>query len=191
MLVNNKRHDRTGEKQYAVKMSIACHVASTELVFRCATEADIPGVFALYRSLVGSPYCAWTADYPSLNHVCSDVACGALYVVQRQTDLVAAGAIAYLDEHDPLQAWSGKHPCDLLRFGVARSDQGQGVGHYFFHRLCCVAAAKQHDTLRILVSATNLPAVALYRKTGATYRGDAQAYAILWHCFELDLSRMP
>lgn len=170
-----------------ITMNMTSHIVRAELTFRCAVEADIPEVFALYRSLVGSPYCAWTAEYPGLQQVCADVACGALYVMQGPAGLVAAGAIAHLDEHDPLQAWSGKHPCDLLRFGVARRYQGQGLGRDFLDRLCCAAAAKQYDTLRILVSAINLPAVTLYRKTNARYRGDAQSYGIQWHCFEREL----
>jgi len=173
--------------------SILLHMKDTrqatmeQIHFRRATEADIAVVFALYRSLVGTPYCAWTADYPAFEHVVTDVAHGALYVAQQSTGLIAAGTIDHLEEHDPLQAWAGQRPCDLLRFGVARNHQGQGIGTGFLRYLCREAALQKYDALRILVSSTNFPAIALYRKIGAIERGDAHAYAIHWLCFEYAL----
>lgn len=177
----NDSHTHT---TYTMAMTCSSLHTTSELTFCRAEVPDTSAIFALYRSLVGSPYCAWTSDYPAVAHVHEDIEHQALYVVRDGISIIAAGTIDHLEEHDPLQNWYGKNPCDLLRFGVARAYQGQGVGMFFLNALSDEAYKKNHDALRILVSITNFPAVALYRKIGAMYHGDTVAYAIHWHCFE-------
>lgn len=157
-----------------------------ELVFRPATPEDAAPVFSLYRSLVGTPYCAWDETYPSNAHVSEDIAAKALYCLHDGTELAAAATIRLCEEHNAFPCWSAmKNPCDLMRIGVSRNRQGRGTGRFFLMKLLEEAKRTGYDGMRILVAKTNLPAVSLYRRIGARYCGDVFSYNIDWFCYEL------
>ncbi len=157
-----------------------------ELIFRPAIPEDAAPVFSLYRSLVGTPYCAWDDSYPAEEHVSDDIAAQALYCLCDGTAPVAAAAIRLCEEHNSFPLWSAmKNPCDLMRIGVARNRQGHGVGRFFLAKLLDEAKRTGYDGMRILVAKSNLPAVSLYRRIGARYRGDAFSYNIDWFCYEI------
>lgn len=134
--------------------------------FRPAAAGEGEMIFALYRSLVGTPYCPWDATYPARENVDDDLATGTLFVLANSAGIVAAGTIRHCEEHDGLVPWTGRNPCDLMRFGVARMAQGRGVGRRFLDELAKTAGQRGFDTMRILVARDNLPAVQLYRRGG-------------------------
>ncbi len=153
------------------------------LIFQKAAEKDADRIFTLYQSLVGTPYCAWDKDYPNLEIIQEDIALGGLYMLSRESELIAAGAVRHLPEHDKLSCWPPmKNPCDLLRIGVAQSYQGQGIGRFFLKALLSEAERKHFDCMRILVAKTNLPAIALYRRMGIVFYGETFSYGIDWFC---------
>lgn len=158
-----------------------------DLIFRPARPEDADAVYSLYRSLAGTPYCAWDETYPGREHIADDLAAEALCCLCEGADVVAAAAIRRWKEHDAYSFWSDgmKHPCDLMRFGVARRLQGQGIGRRFLRCLTKEAGRKGYDGMRILAAETNLPALALYRKAGAEKRGEVFSYGIHWECLEL------
>ena len=47
-------------------------------VFEHVKESEADKVLSLYRSLVGTPFCAWTADYPARSDVEFDLSRDAL-----------------------------------------------------------------------------------------------------------------
>ncbi len=155
-------------------------------IFRHASPEDADSVFSLYRSLTGTPYCAWDETYPAREHVTDDLAAQALYALYDGPELVAAATIRRCEEHDAFPCWSPmKNPCDLMRIGVARNRQGHGLGRLMLNHLIAEAGKNGYDGMRILVAKTNLPAVTLYRNAGAEYRGDVFSYNIDWFCYEI------
>lgn len=158
----------------------------TAYLFRPAEEQDAETIHTLYRSLAGTPFCAWDDSYPGREQIADDLAAHALYCLCDSSDLIAAAAIRHWEEHDAYAFWSPemKRPCDLLRLGVSRSLQGRGIGRCFLTCLRNEASRKGFDGMRILVAETNLPARALYRKIGAEVRGNTVSYGIRWECLE-------
>lgn len=158
----------------------------TAYLFRPAEEQDAETIHTLYRSLAGTPFCAWDDSYPGREQIADDLAAHALYCLCDSSDLIAAAAIRHWEEHDAYAFWSPemKRPCDLLRLGVSRSLQGRGIGRCFLTCLRDEASRKGFDGMRILVAETNHPARALYRKIGAEVRGNAVSYGIRWECLE-------
>ena len=52
------------------------------LVFEHVKESEADEVLTLYRSLVGTPFCAWTADYPARSDVEFDLSRNALFCLR-------------------------------------------------------------------------------------------------------------
>ncbi len=157
-----------------------------ELIFSAAAPPELEEIFAMLHSLAGTPYCAWTEDYPSKDLTADDLASGSLYTL-RDNDgrLAAAATIRHCDEHDGLVPWQSRHPCDLMRIGVDRAYHGQGIAGQMMVHLCSTAARKGFDGMRILVSRDNLPAVRVYERAGAVHRGEAYSWGVHWLCREI------
>ena len=51
-------------------------------VFEHVKESEADKVLSLYRSLVGTPFCAWTADYPARSDVEFDLSRNALFCLR-------------------------------------------------------------------------------------------------------------
>ncbi len=48
------------------------------MVFRKAGKSDAETVLALYRAVIGTPYCTWDESYPGEEEIRNDLACGTL-----------------------------------------------------------------------------------------------------------------
>ncbi len=157
-----------------------------ELIFSLAAPTELEEIFTMLHSLVGTPYCAWSKDYPAKEHTADDLANGVLYTLRDSTGrLAAAATIRYWEEHDGLVPWQSKHPCDLMRIGVDRAYHGQGVAGRMMAHLCRAAAQNGFDGMRILVCRDNLPAIRVYERAGAVHRGEAFSWDTHWLCREI------
>ncbi|MEG2075628.1 MAG: GNAT family N-acetyltransferase [Victivallaceae bacterium] len=158
----------------------------TKFIFSPAQPEDAEAIYTLWQSLVGTPFCAWSIDYPANFHAKEDIQDNAIYLLRTKNNTLAAvGTIKHLTEHDNIAPWQGKNPCDLMRIGVERQLQGQGIAQHFMAQLVQCAKAKGFDSMRILVCQTNLPAIRLYEKLGAKKRGEHFSYDTDWFCLEL------
>ena len=70
-----------------------------EFVFEHVRKEEADEVLDLYRSLIGTPFCAWTADYPSRSDVDFDLSRNALFCLRNEENGEIAGVIS-IDE-DP------------------------------------------------------------------------------------------
>lgn len=154
--------------------------------FRHAVREDADTIFALYRSLAGTPYCAWDENYPARSNLDEDLAANAIYCLCDGPKIIAVATAMHCPEHDVLP-WGPavRKPCDLMRIGVARGMQGHGIGALLLQKMIRASRDAGYDSMRILVSRKNLPAVKLYRGAGALYRGETFAYGIDWFCYEI------
>ncbi len=159
--------------------------------FRHAVREDADTIFALYKSLVGTPFCAWDESYPARSNLEDDLAARSIYCLCEGEKLVAVATAMHCPEHDVLP-WSPaiQKPCDLMRIGVARDHQGRGIGAFLLRKMIDASRDAGYDGMRILVCQTNLPAVKLYRNFGARYRGETTAYGINWFCYEIVYSEL-
>lgn len=159
--------------------------------FRHAVREDADVIFALYRSLVGTPFCAWDETYPARSNLEEDLKARSIYCLCEDKKIFAVATAMHCPEHDVLP-WSTamKNPCDLMRIGVARDHQGHGIGAYLLQKTVEASHDAGYDGMRILVCQTNLPAVKLYRNFGARYRGETVAYGLQWFCYEIVYSEL-
>ena len=154
--------------------------------FRHAVREDADTIFALYRSLVGTPYCAWDENYPARSNLEEDLAANSIYCLCDGTKIIAVATAMHCPEHDAF-SWGPavRRPCDLMRIGVSREVQGQGIGALLLQKMIQASRDAGYDSMRILVSQKNLPALKLYRNAGAVYRGETNAYGIDWFRYEI------
>ena len=100
-------------------------------VFEHVKESEADKVLSLYRSLVGTPFCAWTADYPARSDVEFDLSRNALFCLRDKETGEMAGVISI--DQDPkvesLTCWTPElQPGrELSRLGVREAYQNQGI----------------------------------------------------------------
>ncbi len=131
-----------------------------------ARPADAPAVFALYRSLIGTPGCTWSDEYPTFDLIERDILTGSLYILKDERGQLLAAAAAGPDDELEAYAWAPRHPCELARVAVAAPHQNKGVGSYLLRHVIEDVKTRGFDGIRMLVSIGNPPALALYDKHG-------------------------
>lgn len=96
--------------------------------FRTAVPTDRDAVLALYRSVIGTPYCTWDEEYPGPEWVEMDTQAGGLWLLTDEHDLLGAISVVEENELDELDLWQFKdHAKEIARVAVAPSRRGQGL----------------------------------------------------------------
>ncbi len=123
-------------------------------------------MFALYRSLIGTPGCTWSDAYPTYDLVERDIRTGSLYVLKDAQGKIAAAAAAGPDDELKDLPWDMKNPCELARVAVSAACQNQGIGTHLLKQVISAVQARGFDGIRMLVGCGNPHALALYDKNG-------------------------
>ncbi len=155
--------------------------------FAVAEKTDYEDILDLYHSLIGTPGCTWSAEYPSREIVQEDIDNRSLYVLRDDRGrIIAVAAAGVSDELEKLH-WSQERPCDLARIGVSPEMQGRGVGTMMLRQVMDAVWERGFDGIRMLVSKSNPAALALYDKNGFQRCGETFMYGIDFYCYELRL----
>ena len=64
--------------------------------------ADADEILALYRSVIGTPFCVWNENYPGQPEVDADIVAGTLYITTEAEKIMGAISIVPLNELDHL-----------------------------------------------------------------------------------------
>ena len=152
--------------------------------FSTARAADAPAVLTLYQSLIGTPGCTWSGDYPTGEFVRNDIRAGALYVLKdEQGALIAAASAGGERELDDL-VWTPQNPCELARVGVALPLQHQGIASYLLKQVMEAVKQRGFDGIILLVSIHHAAAIALYEKHGFTRCGEINRYGFDFYRYQ-------
>lgn len=149
-----------------------------------ATQADRDDVMYVYKACIGTPGCTWSADYPSQAQMDNDIKNGCLFCYKRRGRIIGVVTLGRFGELDGIRvAWSSaKRHCELARIGVF--PHGNGIGTQLLRRTIQEAHRVGYDSIRILVSPENKPALALYSRAGFKVVGEADKYDRHWYCLE-------
>ncbi len=154
--------------------------------FLLASYDDIPQIIGIYHSLIGTPGCAWSLDYPNRDTAESDVDSKSLYVLKKNGIIIAVASVGEFNELEHLQ-WTMKVPCELARIGVIPTMQKQGIGTTILKNIIKTVKGKGFDGIRMLVSKTNPAALALYDKNGFEKCGEVSMYDIDFYCYQIKI----
>jgi len=157
-----------------------------DFTFSLAREDDVPAVFALYRSLFGTPGCTWSDVYPTMECVRRDIRSRSLYILkERQGSLVAAAAAGFNEVELTDLPWALQNPCELARVAVALPLQNQGIGSYLLHQIIPAVQARGFDGICMLVSKQHPHALRLYEKNGFTRCGEVNRYGFDFYMYQI------
>jgi len=125
--------------------------------FSQAKYEDIPEIVRIYHSLIGTPGCTWTLDYPNKETAEYDINNNSLFVLRNNDKIIAVATVANYNELCNLQ-WKPKNPCEMYRIGVLPTMQNKGIGTIILQNIINMVKEKGYDGIRMLVSKTNLAA---------------------------------
>lgn len=153
-------------------------------------ESERETVLAIYRAMVGTPGCTWSADYPDERDFASDLARGALYCMRGQDGNILGLISVDADETcAALPQWSRavKKAAELARLAVVSEYQNRGLARRLILSVMEVLKRQGYDAVRYLVSPQNKKALASYAKLDFEYRGATFLYEQEWFMYEKKL----
>lgn len=142
------------------------------MIFRKAEELDLEAVHALYRSLVGRPFCVWDDQYPSWTDINEDFENSTLYVMTQENAIVGAISIVVHNELDDLPFWAVSNAREIARVAVSPQHQGKGIAKKMVVEIAATLQSQSVGAVHLLVAAENPPAQQVYRKCGFQFLGN-------------------
>ena len=160
-------------------------------VFEHVKESEAGEVLALYRSLVGTPFCAWTADYPARSDVEFDLFRNALFCLREKPSGRLMGTISIDDdpEVEALSCWSEDLTpvAELSRLGVAAEYQNHGIARILLREAMAELKSQGYKAAHILVAKDNVKALRSYEKLHFTTAGECELFGHSYWCYEKEL----
>lgn len=155
-----------------------------------ASGADKPEILALYRSLVGTEFCAWTEDYPGETDIEEDLSRNGLFCL-KDAEGIIIGTIS-IDDDDEVEAipcWTKElQPSkELSRLGVRIENQNQGVAGMLLQHAMAELKRQGFKSVHFLVCKTNQKAIRAYNKIGFHVVGEYWLHDLPWWCYEREL----
>lgn len=160
------------------------------MIVERAAPQDAEEVYALYHSLIDTPYSTWSEDYPSREIVDDDVLNGKTIVMRDPSGRIAA-AIALLPaeeepEFDEIAPWYPdiKKWAIPSRLGVVAAQQGKGLAKRMLMAAMDYARADGCDAVRFLVAKRNPIPQRAYAPLGFDICGACEMWGEHWLCYQ-------
>lgn len=159
--------------------------------FLKATEKDKAEILALYHSLTGTEFCAWTLDYPNEIDIESDLSRDALFCLKDDAGKII-GVISIDDdkEVENLPCWSKslQPAAELSRLGVRVESQNHGVARKLLQYSMDELRRQGKKSVHFLVCKTNKKAIRSYDKLNFDIVGECELFGEKWWCYEKRLA---
>lgn len=148
------------------------------MIFRKAKINDAEAVLALYKAVIGMPFCTWNDSYPEEEEIKEDLSAGTLYVLEEDQKLIGAISIVPKNELNHLDCWTIKENVREFARVVIRPDhQGKGLSVHLVEEIIKELKKQNTEAIHIAVAKENVPAQRLYKKLGFTFCGEAELYS--------------
>ena len=136
-------------------------------VFEHVKESEADKVLSLYRSLVGTPFCAWTADYPARSDVEFDLSRNALFCLRDKETGEMAGVIS-IDQDPKVESLTcfghrNYSRAGAVQTGVREAYQNQGIARRLMTGAMEELRRQGFKSVHILVAKENKKALASYK----------------------------
>jgi len=154
-------------------------------------------LLGLYQSMIGMPGCTWNEHYPNMEIAIWDIESKNIYCIcDEDNEIISAASVCRYDAlydygeeglddvkcYKSVEKW-----VELARFAVNKSFQGQGYGKILLNHIIYELKKQGLESIRLLVSEGNTPALALYKNLGFKECGEVYMYEQDWLCYELIL----
>lgn len=158
--------------------------------FMKAAENDKAEILALYRSLVGTEFCAWTDDYPNETDIEGDLSRDGLFCLKDDAGkIVGVISIDHDEEVEKLPCWTEglKPAAELARLGVREENQNRGVAGKLLQYGMEELKRRGKRSVHFLVCKTNKKAIRSYDKLCFDIVGECELFGEEWWCYEKSL----
>lgn len=152
-----------------------------------AREEEKDEILELYRSLVGTEFCAWTENYPTEIEVEGDLARDALFCLKdMKGKIVGVISIDEDEEVEKLRCWSEtlKPAAELSRLGVRVESQNRGIARKLLEYGMDELRTQGYQSVHFLVCKTNKKAIRSYDKLKFDIVGECELFGESWWCYE-------
>lgn len=155
-----------------------------------ATGNDKAEILALYRSLVGTEFCAWNDNYPGECEFEGDLSRDALFCLKDDEGKII-GVISIDDDQavENLPCWteSLRPAAELSRLGVRVENQNQGIAGKLLQYGMDELKRQGMRSVHFLVCKTNKKAIRSYDKLNFDIVGECELFGEEWWCYEKSL----
>lgn len=153
-------------------------MAYGKMKIRLATLADAKACLEIYNAQIDyeaihGDLTAWRRDvYPTQDDIHAGIAAGDLYVIEKNSCVIACGRINFVQEsHYKFIKWQieENNPDRILvlhTLAVAQEEKRNGVGKFFLDFYEQEGKRRGCTVLRFDTVSTNIPAQAFYKKYG-------------------------
>lgn len=165
--------------------------------FRHAAARDADTVLALYRSVLGTPFCVWNEYYPEAFDIRNDLAHDDLFVLTEEnpagdsTPGEVIGAVSIVPENETagLAPWTGgeEESAELARVVIRPDRQGRGLSSLLVTHIGEELRARGIRYARLLVEVGHVPAYRTYMSCGFRVVGECDAYGHHYYACEKKL----
>ena len=155
--------------------------------FTQASEKDKSEILALYRSLAGTEFCAWTEEYPGEIDIEGDLSRDGLFCLKDEKGEIAGVISIDQDENvERLTCWSKElqPSAELSRIGVRVENQNQGIARKLLQHAMEELRRRGKRSVHLLVCKTKKKAIRSYEKLNFEVVGECQMFGEDWWCYE-------
>lgn len=139
------------------------------MTVRPATAADVPALQAITRANPTAPQWTEAQFLDTLQSHPGSAVSRATFVAEAEGQAVAFAVVSALTAVFPVEA-------ELESIAVQPAFHRQGLGRVLLDEVIAWCRATQASVLRLEVRAGNLPAIALYQRTGFQQQGIRRGY---------------
>ncbi|MDO4167575.1 MAG: GNAT family N-acetyltransferase [Eubacteriales bacterium] len=155
--------------------------------FMHSTVEDKAEILQLYRSLVGTEFCAWTDEYPGEAEIEGDLSRDALFCMKdREGKIIGVISIDQDEAVEALPCWTEawKPAGELSRLGVRPENQNQGMARQLLQHGMDELKRQGKRSVHFLVCKTNRKAMRSYDKLDFNIVGECELFGEKWWCYE-------
>ena len=147
------------------------------MIFRKAKINDAEAVLALYKAVIGMPFCTWNDSYPEEEEIKEDLSAGTLYVLEEDQKLIGAISIVPKNELNHLDCWTIKENArEFARVVIRQDHQRKGLSVHLIEGVIQELQKQNAAAIHIAAAKENIPALKLYQRMGFTFCGEADMY---------------
>lgn len=155
--------------------------------FTQASKKDKSEILALYRSLAGTEFCAWTENYPGEIDIEGDLSRDGLFCLKDEKgEIVGVISIDQDENVERLTCWSKElqPSAELSRIGVRVENQNQGIARKLLQHAMEELRRRGKRSIHLLVCKTNKKAIRSYEKLNFAVVGECRMFGEGWWCYE-------
>lgn len=152
-----------------------------------AVKEDTEAILALYRSLVGTEFCAWTNDYPGEKDIAGDLDRDGLFCLKDEKgEIVGVISIDQDEAVESLSCWSEalKPGAELSRLGVRAADQNKGIARKLLQYGMEELRRRERKSVHFIVCKSNQKAIRSYSRLDFSVVGECTLFGEEWWCYE-------